>query len=125
MGRDAQPGETIEDRVTRLGIGAIRRHIFLCAEQTEAKCCSREAGVESWKFLKKRLTELRLTGAAGIYRSKANCLQVCMHGPVAVVYPEGIWYRNCTPAVLERIIQEHLVDGRPVEEFVIARSGAG
>ncbi len=122
MGRDAAPGETIAERVSRLGIGAIRHHIFLCADQTEPKCCSREAGLESWKYLKKRLVELRLTGAAGIYRSKANCLQVCMHGPVAVVYPDGIWYRNCTPEVLERIIQEHLVGGRVVEEFVIARN---
>ncbi|CAG0937921.1 Ferredoxin, 2Fe-2S [Gammaproteobacteria bacterium] len=122
MGRDAAPGETIAERVERLGIGAIRHHLFLCAEQSEPKCCSREAGVESWKYLKKRLVELRLTGAGGIYRSRANCLQVCMQGPVAVVYPDGIWYRNCTPEVLERIIQEHLIGGRVVEEFVIARN---
>lgn len=123
MGRDAAPGETLADRVARLGLAATRRHIFLCADQSEPKCCSREAGLESWNYLKKRLTVLGLVGAGGVCRTKANCLQVCMEGPVAVVWPDGVWYRGCTPEVLERIIREHLVGGRVVEEFVIARAG--
>jgi (2Fe-2S) ferredoxin len=110
----------------KYGAGRIQRHIFLCADQTEPKCAPRERTLLAWDYLKRRIAELGLgAGERVVYRTKANCLRMCAQGPIAVVYPEGVWYHSADPDVLERIIQEHLIGGVPVTEHAFAAGELG
>lgn len=114
-----------QEAFSKTGSGNIQRHIFICAEPQKGECCAPSDGQASWKFLKKRLKQLGLdgskqTGEPIIARSKADCLRICTAGPIAVVWPDGVWYHSCTPEVLEDIIQSHLIGGVPVEQYRLA-----
>lgn len=112
---------TLQEIGHSIGVDVAKRHVLICADQTNPRCCDRERSQVAWGFLKRRLRELGLSESGGILRSKVDCLRICQGGPIAVVYPDGCWYRGCDPEVLEKILQQHLIGGVPVEEYLFER----
>ena len=114
---------TPEAAAASFGVGHLARHLFLCVGPD---CVDSAEGLAAWDYLKRRMKELGLSGADGpAYRTRCNCLRICTGGPIGVVYPEGTWYRGLTPENIERVLQEHLINGRVVEELRFATDALG
>jgi (2Fe-2S) ferredoxin len=119
----SEPDKDLEAAAQKIGIGAAKRHVFLC---TGPSCCTPEVGMAAWEALKKEIKDKGLTaGPHACQRTKVGCLRICCHGPTLVVYPEGTWYCGLTAERLPRFVQEHLVEGRPVREWVFAENPLG
>jgi (2Fe-2S) ferredoxin len=110
----------LQAAAAKLGIGSYRRHVFLC---TGPSCCTPEVGQAAWEALKQAMKDHSLaSGPNACQRSKVGCLRICCHGPTMVVYPEGTWYHGMTSDRMPQFVQQHLVEGRPVQEWVFAEN---
>ena len=115
--------EQLKSAAAKVGVGGYRRHVLLC---TGPSCCTPEEGLAAWDVLKAQIKEKSLgSGGNACYRTKVGCLRICCHGPTMLVYPEGTWYHGMSADRIPRFVQEHLVEGRPIEAWIFARNPIG
>src|SRR5438105_8126089 len=114
-----QPDAELQTAIDKIGIARSTRHVFLCLGPS---CCAPEVGQAAWEALKQEIKIAGLTEGENVcQRTKVGCLRICCQGPTMVVYPEGTWYSGMTADRMKRLVREHLVDGRPIAEWVFAR----
>jgi len=112
--------DQIQAAANKVGIGSYHRHVLLC---TGPDCCTPEVGLAAWESLKQQIKEHNLgSGPNSCYRTKVGCLRICCHGPTMLVYPEGTWYSGMTAERIPHFVQKHLVENKPIEEWIFARN---
>jgi (2Fe-2S) ferredoxin len=110
--------EQLKTAAAKVGIGSFQRHVFLC---TGPNCCTPETGLAAWEALKKAIKDNGLgSGPNACYRTKVGCLRICCHGPTTVVYPDGTWYHGMSADRIPLFVQQHLVEGKPIREWIFA-----
>ncbi len=101
----------------------VSHHLLLCANSKKSLCCDTEEGNRTWEKLKNVLKNNNLedpTRSQGIVlRSKVDCLRICHSGPILLIWPDGIWYKDVYANRIERIIESHIIQGNPIKEWVL------
>ncbi len=105
---------------------SVSHHLLLCATPTKPACCEANEGLKSWQALKRILHELKLEDPQRpegiVLRSKIDCLRICKQGPILLIWPDGIWYYKVSPVLIEKIVREHIIRGKPIKDYILKKT---